>query len=166
MVRLTVDATEVIEGLGHVTGALEDREPIHAIMADVLYDNTIERFKSEQTPDGDAWAAHSPITVLLRGHGAAKLRATGELFGSIHSSSNADGAEVGTNLDHPKVWVHQHGATIKPRRASVLRIPRAPGANAPIFLKKAEIPARTYIGLGPNDGDEVLEAVIAYLDPG
>ena len=157
---------EVIEGLGHVTGALEEREAIHAIMAEVILDNTIERYKAEQSPDGEAWAAHSPITVLLRGHGAAKLRATGELFSSIHSSSDADGAEVGTNLDHPKVWVHQHGATIEPRRASALRIPRAPGANAPIFLKKAEIPARTYIGLGPDDGDEVLEAVIAYLDPG
>ena len=166
MVKLTIDAAEVIEGLGHVTEALEDRAPIHAIMAEVLYGNTIDRFKAEQTPDGAAWEAHSPITILMRGAGAAKLRASGELFGSIHSTSDADNAEVGTNLDHPKVWVHQHGATIKPRRASVLRIPPRAGANAPIFLRQANVPARTYIGLGPNDGEEVLEAVIAYLDPG
>jgi phage gpG-like protein len=86
------------------------------------------------------------------------------LFGSLHHTHNASKAEVGTKLNHPKVYVMQHGATIRPRRAKMLAIPSGRGGNRPVFLKEAHIPPRPYIGIGRNDELAVKEALIEWLN--
>ena len=150
-----------IEALIGKTG---DRAAAHRIIGLTLYDQTVDRFQREIAPDGTPWAPLSPLTLASRRNKRGILRDRGELFGSIHQVHTATRAEVGTRLNHPKVMVMQSGATIRPRRASVLAIPMGRGANRPAFRKKAVIPPRPYIGIGRGDEEAVKDALLAWLE--
>jgi len=141
--------------------SLADRAAAHRIMGEVLLRNTQRRFRREVSPDGKKWPALSPVTLARRRSKRGILRDSGELFDSIHMQADERQAEVGTPLRHPKVLVHQHGATIRPKRAKALRIPGA-GRSA-IYAKKAVIPARPYIGISAEDAADAIEALEGWL---
>ncbi|MCV6548304.1 MAG: phage virion morphogenesis protein [Cohaesibacter sp.] len=126
-----------------------------------LYDQTVDRFENEESPDRDKWGDLSALTLSNRRSSKGILRDSGELRRSIHHKSDGNKAEVGTNLNHPKVWVMQYGAAIKPRRYPTLRIPF--GKNGFVFSKGVKIPARPYIGIGKDDEEVVREALIVTV---
>lgn len=154
---------DVSQQLLDLVDRIQDGEAVHAIIGEILLERTRDSFENEESPDGDAWAKLHPITLLLRKSKTGILRESGDLFRSIHKETSADKAEVGTNLDHPRVWSHQYGAEILPIRGSHLIIPGRGGAG-PFRLKKATIPARPYIGISPDDEQLIIEALIDYLE--
>jgi len=156
------DFTSANEGIQEIIDRIEDKAAVHAIIGLTLYDQTVERFENEEGPDGNDWHDLRPLTLSNRRNAAGILRDRGELFRSIHHKSSASQAEVGTNLNHPKVWVMQHGANIKPRRGTHLRIPN--GKNGYVFSKGVTIPARPYIGIGQKDEEVLREELVAYLE--
>lgn len=160
---LRYEFDEVNQQMQDLIDRIEDREAVHAIIGEVLLDRTIEGFENEESPDGTKWKKLHAITLLLKKSKSGKLRETGELFRSIHKETSAAKAEVGTNLNHPKVWAHQFGAEILPIRGPHLIIP-GNGVAGPFFLKKATIPARPYIGIGPDDEQRIIEALTDYLE--
>ncbi|WP_319530828.1 phage virion morphogenesis protein [uncultured Cohaesibacter sp.] len=142
---------------------IEDKAAIHRVIGMALYNQTMERFEREESPDGNKWAPLTPLTLSNRRQSRGILRDSGELMRSIHFEASSSRAEVGTNLNHPKVWVMQHGATIKPRRFNSLRIPVAGGAEGFVFSKGVKIPARPYIGIGRQDEEAIREELEGYL---
>jgi phage gpG-like protein len=134
----------------------------HKIIGLTLYDETVERFQKEVGPDGEPWPGLSALTLLNRRNKSGILRDRGELFGSLHHTHNASKAEVGTKLNHPKVFVMQYGATIRPRRSKALRIPAGP--NGAVYAKAAVLPPRPYIGIGRYDEAAMKEALLAWLE--
>lgn len=141
---------------------IEDKAAIHRVIGMALYDQTMDRFEREESPDGNKWAPLTPLTLSNRRQPRGILRDSGELMRSIHFEASSSRAEVGTNLNHPKVWVMQHGATIKARRVPFLRIPA--GGGGFVSAKRVSIPARPYIGIGMDDEEMVREALEGYLE--
>ena len=164
MITLKLDLDDVLAGTHLLIERLEDRAAIHKIAGNVLLENNRERFLAEQAPDGSAWASHAPLTNLIRRGRGGILRQSGELFSSIHMSSDASKAEVGTNLDHPKVWANFYGAQIEPVNANVLRVPISNGNRSALFFRRATIPARPFLGIGPDDPQDVKEEIVEFLD--
>lgn len=163
MLTFTIDARDPERQLGRKIDLMSDGLMLHKIAGTVLETEMLDRFDAGTAPDGSKWQDHAPVTKLLRGNRqGALLRQRGDLRGSLGMCAYADHADIGAFLNHPKVWVHQNGAIIRPVRAKKLYLGRAPGGGG-IFINKATIPARPYVGLGAGDGDLVMEALIDYL---
>ncbi|EFO32489.1 phage virion morphogenesis protein [Roseibium sp. TrichSKD4] len=160
MLSFRFDGSHMDKELRALIDKFEDTATAHKIIGLTLYDQTVDRFENETAPDGSKWEPLSALTLSLRRNAQGILRDKGDLFASIHHTHNASRAEVGTNLNHPKVWVMQNGATIRPRRAKALRVPNPGG---PVFLQVAVIPARPYIGIGIGDEEAVRDALIEWL---
>ncbi len=161
MITLTFDKSDMNREIADVAGRLEDSATVHDIIGEVLLDETRERIQQEKSPDGSNWPALHPVALDNRRSKSGILCDSGELFRSIHKNTTSDKAEVGTNLNHPKVWVNQYGATIRPRRVPFLLIPYMGGKLA---AKQVTIPARPYIGIGRGDEELVKETLEGYLE--
>lgn len=102
-------------------------------------------FRGSRDPYGDAWAS-------LKLRPGKPLLDTGRMRNSFTYRVQPGGFVVGTNFIGAAV--HQHGATITPKRGKFLRF-RAGGRKAPwVFAKRVQIPARPMMpsgsrGLGP-----------------
>jgi phage virion morphogenesis protein len=164
MLTITFNFEDVQRQLGKLADKIKDRRAVHQIIGEVLLDKHRERFLDQVSPDGDKWPALSPVTLANRRSPKGILRDSGELFRSIHMKASSESAQVGTNLNHPKVFVHQYGATIKLKSAKALVIPGGKGANRPIFAKSVTIKPRPYIGVGDGDEKEVMEVLLDYLE--
>ena len=132
-------------------------------------------FKSQTTPDGQPWQKLSPLTESLRRKGPKASRNPNQILsdtgmmknsitfaGAPHSVNDTTGdkAELGTNVPYAKV--HQFGAVIVPKNpAGVLVIPNG---NHPVFLKRARIPARPFMGFGQKDEEPITEKIQAFVE--
>ncbi|MDX5595309.1 phage virion morphogenesis protein [Pseudovibrio sp. SPO723] len=161
MISLILDSNDFERSVTRLAERVADTNVVHDIIGEVLLDETRERIRKEQAPDGSKWPSLHPITLENRQSGSGMLRDSGELFRSIHKTTSATKAEVGTNLNHPKVWANQYGATIKPRRVPFLAIPF--GKSGVVLSKGVTIPARPYIGIGRGDEDLVRETLEGYF---
>lgn len=163
MLGLRFDFSDLEEKMGAKIGLLEDRRAIHTILGETLLQRHQRRFLNEVAPDGTKWQALSPITLEARRSPLGILRESGELFRSLKYEASPSHAEIGTNLNHPKVLVHQHGAEIKPRTGKSLAIPLGSKSNRPLLIKKATIPERPYVGVGKGDEGASVDALKAYF---
>ncbi|MCZ4273312.1 phage virion morphogenesis protein [Maritalea porphyrae] len=164
MISFKYEFDELNDEMTALIERIEDKQAAHMIIGQTLLNRHRQRFMDEVSPDGKKWAALSPLTLELRRSPIGILRDTGELMRSIHFKATSDKAEVGTNLNHPKVMTHQYGATIKPKSGKSLVIPRSNGANRAVFIKQANIPARPYIGIGVGDEQASHDALLGYLE--
>ncbi len=163
MLSFRFEFSEVTKEIVGLIDRIEDRQAAHMIIGQTQLNRHRQRFLDQVAPDGTKWKVLSPLTLELRRSPVGILRDSGELMRSIHFKASSDRAEVGTNLDHPKVMVHQHGATIKPKNGKSLVIPRLNGANRSVFIKQAKIPARPFIGIGVGDAEAVQSTLVNYF---
>jgi len=144
---------------------------------------TKDRFASKTTPDGAAWPANAPLTLMLR-RGGSMMNVSGALKGSI----TAEGSGLRSVIEPHMVYaaIHQFGGTITPKKGKFLRIPIGKGtrmspemaaragvettrgrkgahgkskSDGGIFLKSVTIPAREYLGIGAKDREMIEETV-------
>ena len=160
-IKLTIDMSDLTKGLQKHIDKLEDSRTIHSIVAKTLLTANQQRFRKGVGPNNKAWKKLHPITLANRQSKKGILRVGGDLFRSIHDKASSDKAEVGTNLDHPKVWVNFYGATIRPRRKNSLAIPN--GNGGVILAKKVTIPARPYLGINSDDEKLIQKTLVDYL---
>lgn len=160
------DVDQLSLELEAIQSRLKDRRAVHTIIGQTLFNRTRQRFLDEISPEGKKWAPLSALTISLGRSPTGILRKSGELFRSIHFKADSQKAEVGTNLNHPKVLVHQYGATIKPVRAKALSIPRPKSANRPFFAKSVSIPARPFIGVNKGDEDYLQKNLTFFFHKG
>jgi phage virion morphogenesis protein len=150
----TVDAR--LEGFETVKRALAKLDPLPAVklmtrIARIVREQVRRRVTSEKTaPSGEAWKPNR--------EGRSTLYRSGTLARSIDYSASSDAAIVGSGLVY--AGVHQHGATIVPKKAKrlVFRM-----GNRTIFARKVTIPARPYLGLSAENAEDVLDQVGRFL---
>lgn len=135
-----------VEGIGDVATRLQGLAEYE--IADLAFDigallesSTKERIASEKSsPDGSPWPAWSEDYAASRGGHHSLLQGEGDLLDSIQNYSSGDEVRVGTPL--------VYGA-----------IQQLGGAE----VGKYGLPARPYLGLSPDDEDEIRELVIGDI---
>lgn len=152
------------------------RELVQIVVSDVK-----SRFLTSTAPDGRQW---KPLKYARpRGPGQPLLD-TGALMASITGTFDATSVTVGTN--RPGAALHQFGGTVRPKKGKFLTVPLTPAAvragsprmmtgtaAVPLFarmvggrwvghflcVRKAEVPARPFLGLSRRGGEAVVAAV-------
>lgn len=150
----TIDARA--EGLEAVDKALSRLDPLPAGelmegIARMVQEQTRRRITNEKrAPSGAAWPPNRSGTPILYQSGA--------LARSIDYLVSGETAIVGSGLVY--AGVHQHGGTIKPKKAKrlVFRM-----GNKTIFARKVTIPARPYLGLSAENAEDVIDQVGRFL---
>lgn len=158
--RLTItaqlDDPRVRAAFAHWRRLGADPQPLLRSIGVGLTANTRDRFMVGRDPDGNAWAPLSPAYAPIK-RGGGILRASGLLMGSITFETAGHELAVGSNRIY--AGVHQFGATIRAKAGGFLRFQLAQGE---VTVRSVTIPARPYLGIGPEDEDTVLDATEAF----
>lgn len=154
MITLTIDNGRVTARLQGLAGALDDMTPVMGRIADVLRDNSEDRFAAQVAPDGSPWAPRSPTTIL-------RYQKSGEGFGGILHRTGRMRQTLGT--DFGRNFAEVSSAAIQ---SAVMQFGAAKGAfgstsrGAPIPW--GTIPARPFLGVSQKDEDDILALVAGY----
>jgi phage virion morphogenesis protein len=133
---------------GLVSAGVHLREPLDELGASLLT-STQQRIQDEETPAGDPWPELAEATQERVGPGGKPrgaehmLRDRGHLYGSL--TYLVGSAEVALGSVREYAAIHQLGGTED----------MAPGP--------AGIPAREFLGLSPEDGEELLAIMLDHL---
>lgn len=163
-----------------------DRRPFFKSVQDRLLKNAQEAFRDERSPEGTPWAALKAATIKARIRKGqvpiTKLRANrkngSSLAGSLSPGYDGDAAWIGSPV--PYAAIHQMGGTIdQPARAAkIYRMKDADGTVGRRFERRDKanhvtdvtipahritIPARPYLGIGPNDEAVILDDAEDWL---
>lgn len=122
-------------------------------VAEGLRTSAVERFRTEEGPDGRKW---EPSVRALQ-TGGKTLTQTAALKTSIHAQADASGAAVGTNLVYAAT--HQFGdeRTVRAKNGGYLRF-QIGGKWVTKASVRIRIPARPFLGISAAD-----EAVIREI---
>lgn len=131
---------------------LDDRTDFFKDMGNHLAPVVRERFNTKKDPDGDEWAALSPVTIALReerkpGAPISILSFEGHLAGNIVYQTSQTALSIGTDstVEHYAA-IHQFGGEA--------------GRN-----RKVTIPARPYLGFGDDDMELIEEEAANFFFP-
>ncbi len=156
-IRLQGDTRAMLRRIRHFSEI--DRRSIHAALAEVVRDSTLERFRQGKDPEGRRWKT----SIRAANEGGRTLIKSAQLRNSIHARSDASGFAVGTNVKHAAT--HQFGEpgrTIRARRKKALRF----RINGHWISKKQvhiQIPARPFLGLSDEDMQEIKGTVEDFI---
>lgn len=188
---MTVQMTANAQGLSGLQAGLDrmhqlgySPRPIYQAIANYGEASTRLRFVKQVGPDGHAWAPSHRARLV----GGKTLVETSRLLRSISSTADRNGAEWGTNVKYAAI--HQNGGEIK--RASYsswLRLRTdAKGvllrqknhANLSVFARAhhkrtverrftvgahaIKMPARPYLGVNQDDGEEFEDLTLQVID--
>jgi phage virion morphogenesis protein len=128
-----------------------DREKLLDEIGALGVDQTKSRISSEKTaPDGTKWKPNR--------RGGSILRLTDNLLTSIHHEASATQTQWGSNL--PYAAIHQTGGKIKPKNKKFLRFM---AGNKAIFVREVNMPARPYLGISPENADDIEDLIANYI---
>ena len=156
-IRLQGDTRAMLRRIRHFSEI--DRRSIHAALAEVVRDSTLERFRQGKDPEDRRWKT----SIRAANEGGRTLIKSAQLRNSIHARSDASGFAVGTNVKHAAT--HQFGEpgrTIRARRKKALRF----RINEHWVSKKQvriQIPARPFLGLSDEDMQEIKNTVEDFI---
>ncbi len=148
-VSITVDVSDFarVEALVTRLSAFDATELMSAVGA-MGESQTRRRITEEKTgPDGTAWVPNREGTSIL-------LKTGEHLLGSLAWDASSTQAEWGAAWEY--AHVHQDGATITPKAAKQLSFMLG---GKLVHAKKVTIPARPFIGLSTENGEEILRLV-------
>ncbi|MDX1755878.1 MAG: phage virion morphogenesis protein [Marinobacter sp.] len=153
-IHLEVTRDDVSDALQKLLHAAENPRDAMAGIAAVMESATERAFATESDPaTGVAWDPLSEVTLAQRPHraGGQILQDEGLLAGSIVSDFGLAYAEIGTNK--VQAPTHQFGA----EQGEFGRTQR----GGPIPW--GDIPARPFLGIGPDDEQDILDIVRQHL---
>jgi phage gpG-like protein len=125
-----------------------------------------QRFETGTEPFGAKWQKLNPAYAAIK-TGPGILRASLMLQRSVTFQTSGLQITVGSNRIY--AGVHQFGATIKPVNAKALAfrlgVTGAKGGTKAgiVRVKSVTIPARPYLGFGPNDQRAVLQTIGIFV---
>lgn len=158
--EIRIEDTQAAKAFGELVRVIDQPEPVLRAIGTGLVQVTQDRFESATDPQGNAWTALNPLyAATKRGPGILRESAMrGGLMSSITFETSSDAVQVGTN----KVYaaIHQFGGTIKPKDAPAL-IFRIGGKL--VWARSVTIPARPFLGVGPDDEEMILDVVEGAL---
>lgn len=161
VIETRIDTTKAAKAFGELAKVIDRPEPVLRAIGTGLVEVTQGRFESGKDPQGKSWQGlNAAYGATKRGPGILRESAMrGGLMSSITFQTSSDTVQVGTN----KVYaaIHQFGGTIKPKTGDrlVFRI-----GGQTVFARSVTIPARPYLGIGPEDEDMILDVVEGALD--
>lgn len=163
MIRIDVniDMSDLEAAMSRLREAAQDTTPIMRRCAGVLAGAAEGAFDDEADPvTGAKWQplAASTAARAAAGHSGKILQLTGSLASSLERDFGRTYAVVGTAK--PYAAAHQFGAATKPhviraRNGKALKIPGV-GFRRSVNHPGSTIPARPFLGIGPDDEKELL----------
>ncbi len=149
-IEIQHNSGQIAEAFNQLLQQTQNLEPAMRQIAGVLADASEESFEQQRTPDGTPWAGLSEETTIpareAQGYWPGQiLQVTGDLAASITTDYGDDYASIGTNKIYAPM-MHFGGTT-------------SPDSMIP----NKEIPGREFLGLGPQDEDEVLDILGDFL---
>jgi len=162
--EIEIDDRQVLDALNQLISRSEDLSPAMQEISGLLARSTERAFQEQRDPEtGVPWQPLKPSTVEQRekaGRGSTPiLQVHGQLAASIQQDYGPDYAAAGTN--HPPGRTHQFGASQGEYGVFSLIATRAV-----IPIPWGDVPARRFLGIGPEDRGEILEILTRYLDAG
>ncbi|MCW3835973.1 phage virion morphogenesis protein [Sphingomonas canadensis] len=164
--RISVDGQEAAERqLAALAARFGDLTPLMDVIGGVIEADVHDNFMGEHSPEGVKWTPSQRVIA----HGGKTLQLSRRLLLSIARRVGRDFVEVGSNL--PYAARHQNGFNgTEQVRSHRRRITQAFGRALaePIevvvgaFSRKANTPARPYLGWSAAAREEVAEQVAAY----
>lgn len=151
-VRVEGDTEELLSKMKRLSKT--DTAGVMKAIAEGLRTSTVERFASEEAPEGSKW---KPSVRVQENGGKTLTKSTG-LKASIKSQADSTGLAVGTNLEYAAT--HQYGTqrTIRARRSNYLRFKIGDRwVSTPSV--RISIPARPFLGISKDDDSEIKEIV-------
>jgi phage virion morphogenesis protein len=144
MIEVEWDSREVLAALQQLQNRISNLRPALAEIGEKLTESTQQRFASEQTPQGTAWAANSPVTVAKKG--GQPILTDGGMLGSTidYQLLGNDGVAIGSPMEYAAMM--QFGGTKS-------EFPHLWG----------DIPAREFLGVSDADRDQILDTLSRYL---
>lgn len=160
-IRITIDpGSPGVAKLEKLIQQAENKAGLLKNIGEALLETTRQRFKDQKDPQGRAWAPLKPLTIELRGAAGPILWRSGHLQGdSLSAQIEGDALRIGPSAIYGAV--HQFGATIEGKKGP-LRIPLKGGGAA--YALKVTIPARPYVGFGPDDEKAATETSQDWFD--
>lgn len=149
-INARMDGMEAVERALGALDPLAGQELMNGL-GRMIQEQTRHRIQSEKrSPSGESWKPN-------RG-GTPTLYRSGTLARSIDFQASSDAAIVGSGLVY--AGIHQRGGTITPKKAKrlVFRI-----GNKTIFARKVTVPARPYLGISDENGEDILDATVRFL---
>jgi phage virion morphogenesis protein len=133
------------EGVEEIQAALarlqqrgENLTPVFADIGEFLQIVHFERFKKQTSPEGDPWAPLSPAYLARKKRNKTRILVLNDvLSGTLHYQTTAEGLMFGTD--------------------------RVYGATHQFGRPEAGIPAREFLGISDEDGQEILKITGDYL---
>lgn len=158
MLRVELKEDDISAGLQLISERLTDMTPLMQDIGEVLLYGAEERFKAGVDPDGQPWAAKSPVTIenyRRRGDTVSfrpLIGPTKVLSSTISVRTGADFVDIGSNAVQAAVM--QFGAA-----------KGAFGANkAGRPIPWGDIPARPFLGFSASDRAGVMDAIEEWLE--
>lgn len=147
-VRLDGEVDGLLARLNRMSGI--DKAGIMNAIAEGIRTSTLERFRSEESPEGTKW---SP-SIRASKQGGKTLTKSAVLKNSIRAEADGSGAAVGTNLAYAAT--HQFGdeRTIRAKKGRYLRF-QIGGRWVSIPSVRVNIPARPFLGISKEDEEEI-----------
>lgn len=155
MIKITLNDTQAAAKLHSIAQQLQHPRKLYGVLGETLKKLHKNRFEKEVDPDGKPWKPLSPITQQIKGNNKI-LRQGGYLADKTAYNYNDQNVEFGSDAKYARL--HQFGGTITPKRAKRLKF-----GKSNIFARKAEIPARPWLGVSRNDEGKLLEKANALL---
>ena len=123
-----------------------DKAGVMNAIAEGLRTSTVERFNSQESPDGTKW---KPSIRAASTDGKTLIQSSG-LRTSIRSTANSSSAAVGTNLIYAAT--HQFGdqRTIRAKNGKYLRF-QIGNKWVSVPSVRVNIPARPFLGVSKED---------------
>lgn len=147
-VRIDGDVDKLIARLNQMSGI--DKAGIMNAIAEGIRTSTLERFRSEESPEGTKW---KPSIRATRQGGKTLTKSAG-LKNSIRAQADGSGAAVGTNMAYAAT--HQFGdeRTIRAKKSRYLRF-QIGDRWVSVPSVRVNIPARPFLGISKEDEEEI-----------
>lgn len=148
-IQIRYNADEILGAFNELLARSQDLSPVMQSIEGVLADATERAFDEESSPDHDPWA---DLTEFTKGQRKDKgywpgqiLQRSGRLAASIETDSDDLTASIGTNVVYAAIQQFGGKTSLKS------------------MIPNKEIVARPFIGLGPEDEDDILDTIRDFL---
>lgn len=147
-VRIDGEVEELLAKLEQMSGI--DKAGVMNAIAEGLRTSTVERFGSEESPEGTKWKP----SIRATQKGGKTLTKSTALKTSIKAKADSTDAAVGTNLIYAAT--HQFGdeRTIRAKKSKYLKF-QIGGKWVSVPSVRVNIPARPFLGISEADKEEI-----------
>lgn len=172
MISIKINDRQVLDALNELTRRSKNLRPAFAEIGEDMADSTKRRFATATAPDGNPWAANSPVT-LQRYLGVFKN--SHKKDGSLSKAGQARIANKKPLTGETKVlqttinYQLQGSTGVSIGSPMVYAATQQFGATAGQFGRNGhptpwgDIPARPFLGVSDSDRENILDILQSYL---